>query len=284
MLKLVRHSETASFCDATFPYLLQDEVTHNVLLGITGRFRNLGKNMDLLIHVENSKGDVVAAAMKTAENTGAVISNLADNAALPVLVEGFAETFETLPTVLGNPDDAERFAELWQQAKGQSYHTKMEEGIYRLDTLIPPPTITGDSRPAEKDDFEIIVDWFLAFDRDAHLNEITPEIAAESAERRTQGEALDRMWFWVVEGKPVSMAASGRKTPNGASIGPVYTPQVFRGKGYASAITAALSQAILDSGKKFCYLYTDMSNPTSNKIYQAIGYRHIGNHRLIAFA
>jgi predicted GNAT family acetyltransferase len=283
MLKLVCHSETASFLEAASPYLLQDEVTHNVLLGISGRFVKAGRNMDFQAHVENSKGEVVAAAMRTAGSTGAVISNIADEAALPLLVEAFGETFETLPTALGRPEEANRFAELWQQAKGQNYHTKMEEGIYRLDTRIPPSNVKGECRPADKADVELLISWILAFDRDTRLNELSPEMAAGDAERRTSGDALDRMWFWLVDGKPVSMAASGRKTPNGASIGPVYTPTENRGKGYASAITAAVSQAIFDSGKQFCYLYTDLSNPTSNKIYQALGYYHIGNHRLIAF-
>jgi uncharacterized protein len=283
MLTLVRHSEPATFAQTTNDYLMQDEVTQNVLLGITARWIQLGRTMDFQAHVENSKGEVVAAAMKTAASTGAVISNLADEAALPLLVEGFGEAFEVLPTALGRPEEVNRFAELWQQAKGQSYQIKMEEGIYRLDTLIPPKAIAGESRPAEKADVDLLVSWLLAFDRDTRLNELTAEMAADSAERRSTGEALDRMWFWCIDGKPVSMAASGRKTPNGASIGPVYTPAENRGNGYASAITAAVSQAIFDSGKKFCYLYTDMSNPTSNKIYQALGYRHIGDHRLIAF-
>ena len=283
MLKLVRHSEPASFSQAAFEYLHQDEVTHNVLLGITERWIDLGRTMDYQAHVENEAGEVVAAAMRTAESTGAVISNIADEAAIPLLVEDFGEVFATLPSVLGKPEEASRFAQLWQQAKGQNYHTKMEEGIYRLDTLIPPKSIAGKSRAAEKEDFKLVVDWLLGFNHDAHLNDMTPEMAAEHAERRTSGDALERMWFWTVDEQPVSMAASGRKTRNGASVGPVYTPKEFRGKGYASAITAAVSQVIFDKGKQFCYLYTDMSNPTSNKIYQAIGYRYLGDHRLIAF-
>jgi predicted GNAT family acetyltransferase len=283
MLSLVRHSEPSSFSQATFAYLHQDEVIHNVLIGVTSRFAALGRHMDYQVHVENAQGEVVAAAMKTAENTGAVISNIADEAALPLLVEDFAKVFETLPTVLGRPEEASRFAELWKQAKGQGYHTKMEEGIYRLDTLIPPSNVQGECRLAEKDDFDLLVRWILAFDKDARLNEINADRAAEMAESKSTGEELTRMRLWLYEGKPVSMAAAGRKTANGMSVGPVYTPQEFRGKGYGSAVTAAVSQAILNSGKQCCFLYTDMSNPTSNKIYQAIGYRYLNAHRVIAF-
>jgi predicted GNAT family acetyltransferase len=58
-------------------------------------------------------------------------------------------------------------------------------------------------------------------------------------------------------------------------IGPVYTPPALRKRGYASALTAALSQELLDSGRKFCFLFTDLANPTSNRIYQQIGYQAV---------
>jgi hypothetical protein len=44
---------------------------------------------------------------------------------------------------------------------------------------------------------------------------------------------------------------------------------------YATFRVAALTQRVLDSGKRFCCLYTDLTNPTSNSIYQRIGYREI---------
>jgi predicted GNAT family acetyltransferase len=83
------------------------------------------------------------------------------------------------------------------------------------------------------------------------------------------------MRFWVDNGKRVSMAGYGGVTPNGIRIGPVYTPPEFRKRGYASALTAALSQEMLDQGRKFVTLYTDLSNPTSNHIYQTIGYKPV---------
>jgi predicted GNAT family acetyltransferase len=79
------------------------------------------------------------------------------------------------------------------------------------------------------------------------------------------------------------MAFRSRPTLTGISIGSVYTPPEWRGKGYASACVAALSQLCLDSGYRFCMLFTDLSNPTSNKIYQQIGYRPIGESREFRF-
>ena len=71
------------------------------------------------------------------------------------------------------------------------------------------------------------------------------------------------------------MAAVGGPTPNGDRISWVYTPPALRGRGYASACVAALSQRLLDSGRRFCFLYTDLANPTANKLYQRIGYRQV---------
>jgi hypothetical protein len=38
---------------------------------------------------------------------------------------------------------------------------------------------------------------------------------------------------------------------------------------------AAVSQSQLDAGRRSLYLFTDLANPTSNHIYQAIGYEPV---------
>jgi predicted GNAT family acetyltransferase len=77
------------------------------------------------------------------------------------------------------------------------------------------------------------------------------------------------------DGEVVSLVGAGGRTPNGIRIGPVYTPPAARRRGYASALFAAVSQAELDAGRRFCFLFTDLANPTSNHIYQAIGYEAV---------
>jgi uncharacterized protein len=57
----------------------------------------------------------------------------------------------------------------------------------------------------------------------------------------------------------------------------VYTPPEHRRKGYASACVATLSQTLLNQGYKYCFLFTDLANPTSNHIYEAIGYQSVGD-------
>ncbi|MCW5872968.1 MAG: GNAT family N-acetyltransferase, partial [Candidatus Eremiobacteraeota bacterium] len=82
-------------------------------------------------------------------------------------------------------------------------------------------------------------------------------------------------YFWEVEGRPVSMAALARPSCNGVCVNLVYTPPEFRGRGYASAVTAAVSRQGLEQGYSFCCLYTDLSNPISNSIYMKLGYEPV---------
>ena len=71
------------------------------------------------------------------------------------------------------------------------------------------------------------------------------------------------------------MAGFSGATPNGIRVNLVYTPPEYRKKGYATSCVAALSQTLLDQGRKYCFLFTDLANPTSNHIYQTIGYQPV---------
>ena len=110
-----------------------------------------------------------------------------------------------------------------------------------------------------------------AFEQDARRDRDRRGANGRSLEHRLAAPG-NGIALWEDGGEPVSLAGFGSPTPNGIRIGPVYTPPQLRGRGYASALTAHVSQAQLDAGRAFCFLYTDLANPTSNKIYVDIGY------------
>jgi hypothetical protein len=91
------------------------------------------------------------------------------------------------------------------------------------------------------------------------------------------------LYVWDDDG-PVSMCGVGGPTPNGVRIGPVYTPPGLRRRGYASACVAAASQAQLDAGRQFCFLFADIANPTSNHVYLKIGYEPVSDVSVYRFA
>ena len=82
---------------------------------------------------------------------------------------------------------------------------------------------------------------------------------------------FSKPYIWE-DNAPVSLAAGSQFSVTTSRIGPVYTPPAYRRKGYATACVAALSQKLLDEGCDRCFLLTDLENPTSNHIYQQIGY------------
>jgi predicted GNAT family acetyltransferase len=84
--------------------------------------------------------------------------------------------------------------------------------------------------------------------------------------------------------EPVSFLGVTAPLGGVVRIGPVYTPPEHRARGYASALVAAVSQAALDDGVMICSLYTDLANPTANRIYAAVGYRPVGDFTIYAFA
>jgi predicted GNAT family acetyltransferase len=98
-----------------------------------------------------------------------------------------------------------------------------------------------------------------------------------------QALATARVWLWLdPSGAPVSLARRQAEARGAARIGPVYTPPGLRGRGYGSAVTAAATREVLDGGA-VPVLFTDLGNPTSNAIYQQLGYRPVSDHLLIKF-
>jgi predicted GNAT family acetyltransferase len=122
----------------------------------------------------------------------------------------------------------------------------------------------------------LLLEWVIAF-HDEALPEAAPRHDLEAMVGRWIGNEGRTAYLWEVDGRVVSLVAAGSQTPSGSRIGPVYTPPGERGNGYASALTAAASQHQLDSGRRFCFLFTDLANPTSNRIYQAIGYEPVAD-------
>ena len=133
-----------------------------------------------------------------------------------------------------------------------------------------------------------------SFAKSSRIRSNTPEYVAgfeADTQQRVVEDALSRadrliaarrVFFWV-DPRPVAMAAWAGPTPSGVRVNFVYTPPESRGRGYASMLAASLSKHLLDTGRKFCCLFTDLANPTSNSIYQRIGYRLVSDGQRWSF-
>jgi predicted GNAT family acetyltransferase len=148
----------------------------------------------------------------------------------------------------------------------------MRQGTYELRHVVHPRYPAGEFRPASVENTELVRQWARGFHRDCFGDDRDEQSMRAAKEGVQSGD----LFLWV-DGVPTSMAARRRPTPHGEAVSYVYTPPNQRGKGYATAVVARLSQRILDDGKQFCTLYTNLANPTSNSIYQKIGYTRVAD-------
>ena len=145
----------------------------------------------------------------------------------------------------------------------------MQQRIYQLDAVTPPsPLPPGRLRGVNPDDLDLVADWIAAFNAEAGV--LSPEPRRQAADRI----ARQSLFFWETD-VPVSMAGWSGRTPNGVRVGPVYTPPAYRRQGYAAASVAGLTQRLLATGSRFCFLYTDRANATANGLYERLGYRPV---------
>ncbi len=281
-MDLTRHASATSLLAAVGDYLEAREAEHNLPLGILGTLRDhpeVYPDPPYLAAVMD-QGAVVLIAVRTPPHhlilsePGVPAGRVAD--AVTALVDDVRTVTPDLPGVLGPKAVVRPFVERWSAVTGQPATLLVEERIYRLSRVIPPRPTPGAMRRAGEADRALLVSWITAFDREA-LPDDEPRRDVDRMVDRWLGEADRTAWLWEVDGRAVSLAGSGSPTPTGIRIGPVYTPPEARRQGYAGALVAAASQALLDQGRRFCFLFTDLANPTSNHVYQAIGYEPVAD-------
>ncbi len=277
-MEVVQPHDPVEFLAAAEPLLLADEARHNLILGLAGTLRDdPGLYAEQRLWLVRDAGTVVGAALQTPPHN-LVLGPLRSDAAatLAAAIDG------DLPGVVGAVPDVDGFAAAWEARRPVRAEARFEQGVYALDQPIPPRPASGRPRAASTADEPLLVEWLGAFSREALREEELdePRIRRIVASRLAGPEAGFVLWD---DDGPVSVAGYGSPTPSGIRIGPVYTPPEHRGRGYGSAVTAAVSEARLRAGRRFCFLYTDLANPTSNGIYIAIGYRRVCDSRELAF-
>jgi predicted GNAT family acetyltransferase len=203
-----------------------------------------------------------------------ILSEIDDDAALEPIAEDAQAVFGSLPGVVGPKGPVAKFARIWEDRTGTKAEIGIRQRVYRASKAILPEGVSGSMRAYEDGDQDQVIAWMQAFVDEA-LPEAPPEDAEHWLERKLASED-GGIVLWV-DREPVSFAGYGGLTPNGIRVGPVYTPPELRRRGYASALTAELTRMLLDGGRTFCFLFTDLANPTSNSIYQRIGYEPVSD-------
>ena len=260
--------------DLAGEYLEAREAEHNLIFGICSNieaeptmFGDAPPYLATVMHGDR----VVGAAIRTPP-WRLILSVMDHPGAAHRLVDDLAD--EPLPGCVGPAKAAEHFAEGWSRERRVEARLLTHERAFQLERVIPPRPSPGRMIRSNQSHFEIVRSWARAFHEEA-LPDAPNQQFDLMAERWIKGVGRTA-WLWVdSQDRVVSLAGVGGLTPHGIRIGPVYTPPEERGHGYASNLVAEISQMQLDSGRRFVFLFTDLANPTSNKIYQDIGYEPV---------
>lgn len=266
-MQFQRFEKVQDFAARTLAFLQTREVENNLPIGILNRGIEEDGAQDWFMGcVANDFNEVALAALMTPPHNIilAVPAGEVSEAALDCLSGALKEQEIAVPGAIGEVKWVHAFA----QRHAGRFHEGLRERIYRLDQVSDIP-ITGCLRPARETDMAFLPYWTKASSEDCFGR--PAELDGEGARR-----IIERGSLFILEagGQPVSMAGVCRKTRRSRVLGQVYTPPYFRNRGYGTSCVAMVSQRLLNEGN-VCALFTDLANPTSNSIYQKIGYRPV---------
>lgn len=267
------YADPAAFSGRVEALLNENEDRNSLFLGILSQIRG-GRYKEYFLAVAEQGGEVLAAALMTPPHPLQLIEFREHPELENGLVKLVKEDISELPGVIGDKETASKFAEAWTAETGQTAELFMDEGLYRIDAVVKGlDKSPGSWRVANKQDADLLEEWYLLFEQDTGIGESSEKEAAEKIERFLMDKEL---YVWEVDGKVVSCMKKSRPSRHGITVSFVFTPKEHRRKGYARTLVAEVTEELLGEFD-FVMLYTDLKNPTSNKIYSEIGYEQIGN-------
>ncbi|MCL2548285.1 MAG: GNAT family N-acetyltransferase [Symbiobacteriaceae bacterium] len=285
------YHDIKEFYDLTHKILLAQEAQNlillgNIYIGIDGSDIRGWRDPVNWVMITVSEGEeILLIALMTPPHNIVLHScgTESEVEAIRCLIEGLQERQIAVPGAMSEKSLVDLFAGEYAAAQGLTAKTHQEQRIYeltRVDSGIPLLAAPLQLRAASPSDMAFLPWWDNGFQAAIPGSEISLSESAEAARYMVQNRGV---YILEDEGIPVSMARLHREMRTACGIGYVYTPPFLRGRGYATACVAAVSRIALERGFARCVLYTDLANPTSNSIYQKIGYRPICDSRMIKF-
>lgn len=269
-LKLViRRFTPIEFWQKVSPHLLRQPSQNNLILGLSHQYKSApSADMQLL---SAFAGETFLGALITTPvpYCNLVVSQTIDAAVAQQLLQ--AALGSQIDGLVGERQTAQLYAQALQKL-GFQVTPLVQQGIYRCRQVkMPSPEARAEFAVASEADISIAAKWIENFRQEAVPHD--PQVDTEKLAAERIGKKLIHLLKF--EGQPVSMAQFGRDIGTAACINFVYTPPKSRGRGFGSLVTAHLTNKLLLGGRSEISLFTDMANPTANKIYQAIGYEFV---------
>lgn len=193
------------------------------------------------------------------------------------LGEAVAAGQALLPGFNGPRSDAVAVAAAWSAVTGRATTVTTDMLLYRLGSFAPPAAVPGSARvadPLAAADLDLLARWRHAFALEAThgFGADGPDPAAVLRNHRAGATTV----LWCDRaGRPVALASHSAVIGSTARIGPVYTPEPERRRGYGAAVTAAAVESARLQGAVEALLFADLGNPTSNATYRRLGFEPV---------
>jgi hypothetical protein len=268
---VTRHADPVAFLAVSAPILACDEALASSYVAFAnGLLRNPPTETES-VYLATYVGDAATGAA-VMRGTGSLWVGASDVDAARAFADDL-HAFRSGPApalqgVVGIQSACAAFAERWRDLTGHGHQLRVRMRNHKLTRVEAVPRPTGTARRATADD----IDWVGAAQHDFIVEIQLPDDAARLRSLIPRRIEQGQIWIWDDAG-PVAFAGWTDAPPDAARVAPVYTLPQARGRGYATALVAELSQALLDQGRPKLFLITDLANPVSNSIYARIGYR-----------
>jgi RimJ/RimL family protein N-acetyltransferase len=276
------------FLDEAGPFLRTRPLEHSVPLTVTDTLRRRGLDVygsepPVFGWWRPAGGGGVAGAMMRTPPFPPLLAGGSEEAARDLAVQwpaADAEGAGDLTGVRGEVLAARAFADAWRIRSGAQPYVRRNTRLHRLALLTPrEPAPHGAARVAGPADRALLLRWQEEFAADVG----GPVAGGERAVDDALAHGGRTLWE-LPGGEPVAMAGSTLPTGGAVRVVAVYTPQRHRGRGYAGAVTAAVSREALDAGASEVTLFTDQANPVSNGLYRRLGYVPVRDYVELDFA
>ena len=275
-LRLFRDLDAGVFLERVLGFLLRREAANCLILGTLGtlKVKRPLPAADPYFAALTSADGIEGVAFQWAPRP-LILTNIGDEG-LDLLVEDLLDSQRTLAGVVAQSEPAFGFARRWAERNGCTFREIRRQRVHQLERIEAGLRLPhGSLRMARTGDLALARNWIAAFSAEIaeDMGDCGPTLIEEGA-----------LCFWEAPGKgSVCMAGCTGKTPNGIRVILVYTPPEHRGHGYATACTAALTGKLLAEGNRYCFLFTDLANPASNRVYEKIGYRAVEDSVFLGF-
>lgn len=272
-------TSAAAFLERVEEFLVRAGAEGELTYGLLGRLSLHPDFYDevLLVALLDAKGAPTAVVTRTDAFPLLVVAPEGlDAEQLALLVDHLAAT-DAFPDEVNGAEHASRAVAAAIAARtGRSLQPDLGTIAHELRHLVPPARpAAGHMEAAGPDLRSLLSDWTTRFYVEA-LGPGHPTSAGGLAQAESTVDRLlpnrDLMVWRDGTGAPVAMAGVNRRTPRSSTVSLVYTPPDLRGRGFASAVVHALTARELAAGQSWTSLFTDAANPTTNRIYRALGY------------